>query len=93
MAMKTKPNPLALVLRTSDGALLELVELALDEAQYQAGLPHRRLPKKHQLELADLIGRVGTVGSRGSTSVCHVTTHSQGLAHTLAFTVVTLDLG
>ena len=40
----------------ADGALLELVELALDEAQHQARLAHRGLAQKHQLELAGLVG-------------------------------------
>lgn len=39
---------------TSNGRLLELVELSLDEAQHQAGLAHGHVAQQHQLELADL---------------------------------------
>lgn len=49
------------MLLTSDGALLELVKLAFDEAQYQAGLAHRRLPQQHQFELADFVGYRGAI--------------------------------
>ena len=50
---------------TSNGALLVLLELSLDEAQHQTGLPHRWLPKKDQLELEDLIGCRGGTGPAG----------------------------
>ena len=56
---------------TSDGALLVLVELAFDKAQHQAGLPHRRFPQQHQLELADLVACCCAVGPCWSASPCH----------------------
>lgn len=63
---------------TSNGALLELVELSLDEAKHQAGLAHRRLPQKYQLELADLVTSVRPVGSRSSSPVGHGLVRSPG---------------
>ena len=72
---------------TSYCALLELVELALDEAQDQTGLAHGRLPQKHQLELADLVAGVGPVGACRSSPVGHdlcQSPHSVSLTHTHA---------
>lgn len=63
---------------TSDGALLVLMELALDEAQHQAGLSHCRFPQQHQLELADLVARRRAVGPRCSASPCHSTVLEMG---------------
>lgn len=46
-------------LLTSNGGLLELIELALDKAQDQAGLSHCHVPQQHQFKLADLgLGQV-----------------------------------
>lgn len=55
---------------TADGALLVLVELALDEAQHQAGFPHRRLAQQHQLELTDFTG-LGLPVRPGGSSAGH----------------------
>lgn len=44
---------------TSNGGLLELIELALDEAQDQAGLAYCHVSQQNQLKLADLgLGQV-----------------------------------
>lgn len=57
---------------TSDGALLELMKLAFDKAQHQAGLAHRRLPQQHQFELADFVGYRGAIRpSCSSTAASH----------------------
>lgn len=63
---------------TSNGALLELVELSLDKPEHQAGLAHCRLPQKYQLELADLVTSVRPVGSRSSSPVGHGLVRSPG---------------
>lgn len=55
------------------------MELALDEAQDQAGLAHGRLSQQHQLELADLVGSGsgGAVGPRRSSSARHASTRAE----------------
>lgn len=55
------------------------MELALDEAQYQAGLANGRLSQQHQLELADLVGGGGggAVGPRRSSSPRHASTRGE----------------
>lgn len=54
------------------------MELAFDEAQHQAGLPHCRFPQQHQLELADLVARRRAVGPRCSASPSHSTVLEMG---------------
>jgi len=41
---------------STDGALLKVEELALDEAENQTGLAHGGLTEEHQLELRNLVG-------------------------------------
>lgn len=47
------------------------MELALDEAEHQAGLPDGRLAQQHQLELTDLVPRVGPIGSGCAAATGH----------------------
>lgn len=64
---------------TSYCALLEFVELTLDEAEHQAGLPNGRLPQQHQFKLTDLGPGVGSVGSRGTSPTGHGLLRSPGV--------------
>lgn len=64
---------------TSYCALLEFVELTLDEAEHQAGLPNGRLPQQHQFKLTDLGPGVGSIGSRGTSPTGHGLLRSPGV--------------
>lgn len=64
-------NQAAATPRTSDGRLLELVKLALDEPQHQAGLAHSHVAQQHQLELADLGLGQSSIGLTRAPSGSH----------------------
>lgn len=72
-------NWLLRVTLTSYRALLEFVELTLDEAEHQAGLPDGRLAQQHQFKLTDLVPGVGSIGSRGASPSGHGLLRSPGV--------------
>lgn len=54
------------------------MELALDKAEHQAGLPNGWLPQQHQFKLTDLIPCIGSIGSRSASPVGHDLLRSPG---------------
>lgn len=58
-------------LLTSYGCFLELIKLAFDEPQHQAGFAYSHVTQQHQFELANLGLRQGAVGADSTPSGVH----------------------